>query len=247
MKAIRRRIPKDLPALRAFIRRRFTREGALGLYLTVGFLAAGVIVTVLTLLADEVFEIKGPGPLDRSVTMAVYGLHSKALDLVMVNFTQLGSFKFLVPAAILASILLAVRHHRVSALLFLGAVVGGFGLESLMKIVFRRDRPDLWPALIVEKTYSFPSGHATMTTLFFGGCAALVFHATRRRGPRVAAVIGAALFALAISFSRIYLGVHWLTDVCAGMLLGLFWVVVCATGTEYFARGRQAKSARQAN
>jgi undecaprenyl-diphosphatase len=232
------RIPTDLPTLRAFLRRRFTRAGVLGLYMTVGFLACGILVSVLTAIAEGVVELHGAGPVDRAVTMAVFRLHSPALDLVMTNLTQLGNFRFLIPASILVSILFAMQHHRVSAILFLGSVLGGFGLESLMKIAFRRDRPDLWPALVTEKTFSFPSGHATMGTLFFGTCAAVVFHSTRRRGPRVAAIAGAALLSLAISFSRIYLGAHWLTDVCAGMLLGLFWVVVCATGTEYFARGR---------
>ena len=232
------RIPRDLPALRAFLRRRFTREGTLGLYLTVGFLASAVLVIVLTIVAHEVFEIQGPGPVDRAVTMAVYRLHSHALDTVMLNVTHLGNVTFLMPATILVSILFALQHHRVSALLFLGSVIGGYALESLMKIAFRRDRPDLWPALVSERTYSFPSGHATVCTLFFGTCAAVVFHATRRRGPRVAAVAGAVVLSLAVGFSRIYLGAHWLTDVCAGMLVGLFWVVVCATGTEYFARGR---------
>ena len=190
MRAIRRRIPKDLPALRAFIRRRFTREGALGLYLTVGFLTCGVLVSVLTVVAHEVFEIQSPGTVDRSVTMAVFRLHSKALDFVMINVTQLGSFKFLLPASLLVSALFALQHHRVSALLFIGSVLGGVGLESLMKMAFHRDRPDLWPALIVETTYSFPSGHATMSTLFFGACAAVVFHSTRRRRPRVGAIAG---------------------------------------------------------
>jgi membrane-associated phospholipid phosphatase len=241
MRAIRRRIPKDLPALRAFIRRRFTREGALGLYLTVGFLACGLLVSLLTVVAHEVFEIAGPGTVDRAVTMAVFRLHSKALDLVMINVTQLGSPKFLIPASLLVSALFALQHHRVSALLFIGSVLGGLGLESLMKIAFHRHRPDLWPALIVEKTYSFPSGHATMSTLFFGACVAVVFHSTRRLRPRAVAVAAAAVIVLAVCFSRIYLGVHWLTDVCAGMLVGLFWVIVCTTGTEYLARGRQLK------
>ncbi len=235
---MRRRIPGDLPSLRAFLRRRFTREGALGLYVTVGFLACAVLVSVLAAIGEDVVELHGAGPVDRAVTMAVLGLHSPALDLVMTNVTQLGNFRFLIPASVLVSILFAMQHHRVSAILFLGSVLGGFALESLMKIVIRRDRPDLWPALVKETTYSFPSGHATMSTLFFGTCVAVVFHSTRRPGPRVAAVAVAAVLSLAVSFSRIYLGAHWLTDVVAGMLLGLFWVVVCATGTEYFARGR---------
>ena len=90
------------------------------------------------------------------------------------------------------------------------------------------------------------SGHATMSTLFFGACAAVVFHSTRRRGPRTGAVAAAAVIVLAVCFSRIYLGAHWLTDVCAGMLVGLFWVVVCTTGTEYLARGRRLRKGKKA-
>ena len=118
--------------------------------------------------------------------------------------------------------------------------------ETLMKIALRRDRPDLWPALVTEKTFSFPSGHATMTTLFFGGAAAVVFHVTKKRGVRIAAVTAAGAIILAVAFSRVYLGAHWLTDVVAGILLGLFWVVLCATGTEYFARRSPARSASRA-
>jgi membrane-associated phospholipid phosphatase len=231
-----RRIPKTPDQLRKFIRRRFTREGALGLYLTVGFFACAVLVVVLTILAHEVFEVAGPGPVDRAVTLAVRRLQSPSRDSTMLLVTRLGDFRFLIPMTILASIVFAIRHRRVSAVLFLGAVLGGFLLESLMKITFRRDRPDLWPALVTEKSYSFPSGHATMCTLYFGACAAIVFHVTRKHVPRVAAVVTATVLSLSVAFSRIFLGAHWLTDVCAGMLLGVFWVVVCATGTELLAR-----------
>lgn len=222
--------------MRKFVRRRFTREGALGLYLTVGFFACALLVVVLTILAHEVFEVAGPGPLDRAVTLAVRSLQSPSRDEAMLVVTRLGDYRFLIPMTILASIIFAIFHRRVSAVLFLGAVLGGFLLESIMKITFRRDRPDLWPALVTEKSYSFPSGHATMCTLFFGACVAIVFHVTRNPAPRAVALAATAVLSLTVAFSRIYLGAHWLTDVCAGMLLGLFWVVVCATGTQYFAR-----------
>jgi hypothetical protein len=69
------------------------------------------------------------------------------------------------------------------------------------------------------------------------GIAALVFHLRRAGGPRAAAA-AAAVFILAVGATRIFLGAHWLTDVLAGFLVGLFWVVICATGTEYFAKRR---------
>jgi undecaprenyl-diphosphatase len=222
--------------LRKFLRRRFTREGALGLYLTVGFFASALLIVLLSLLLDEVFEIGSPLPLDRAVTMAVRDLQTPALDRFFRNVTNLGDFRFLTPATLVISAILMWKHRRVSGLLYASAVVGGFLLETLMKITLRRHRPDLWPALVTEKTFSFPSGHATMSTLFFGGAVAVVFHLTKRRAPRIAALVGASIGIFLVAFSRVYLGAHWTTDVAAGVLLGLFWVVLCATGTEYLAR-----------
>ncbi|HTD53460.1 MAG TPA: phosphatase PAP2 family protein, partial [Thermoanaerobaculia bacterium] len=83
--------------------------------------------------------------------------------------------------------------------------------------------------------------HATMSTVFFGGIVALVFHLTNNRWARAGAVIAGVVIILAVGFTRIYLGAHWLTDVLAGYLVGLLWVVLCATGTEFFAR-RATKS-----
>ncbi|MEP6800589.1 MAG: phosphatase PAP2 family protein [Acidobacteriota bacterium] len=229
--------PLESPSkLRTFLRRRFTREGTLGLYLTLGFLASAVLVLLLSLMLDEVTELPGPLGIDRTATMSVRHLQTPARTRFLRGVTDLGDYRFLVPSMLVASALLAFNGRRVSALLFLGAVLGGWALESIMKIAFHRHRPDLWPALVTEKTFSFPSGHATMCTLFFGGVAALVFHVTQRRAYRIAAIFIAIPLILAVDFSRVYLGAHWLTDVVAGTLLGLFWVVLCATGTEYFAR-----------
>ena len=165
-----------------------------------------LLIVLLSVLLDEVFEISTPNSLDRAVTLAVRGLQTPFRDRVLRNLTNLGDYRFLVPATLLLSGFLAARGRRVSGLLFAGAVVGGFLLESAMKIALHRSRPDLWPALVTEKTFSFPSGHATMTTLFFGGAAAVVFHMTRRRLARVAAVVVAAVLIAGVAFSRVYLG-----------------------------------------
>ena len=112
-------------------------------------------------------------------------------------------------------------------------MAGGFGLNALLKIAFARQRPDLWPALVAEMTYSFPSGHATMSTVFFGGLAAVVLHLSRRPVVRGATLALATTAILMIAASRVYLGAHWTTDVTGGILVGLFWVSVCSTGTRY--------------
>ncbi len=227
---------------RSFLRARFTREGAVGLYLTVGFFACAAVIAVFAVLADAVFDVHGKTALDRDVTLAIEGLHSPARDRAALAVSFLGDHRFLLPATLAVTAALYFGGRRVSALLFSGAVIGGWLLETLLKIIYHRARPDLWPALATEKTYSFPSGHATMSTLFYGAAAALVLHLSRNRTLRGAALALATLVVLSVSYTRIYLGAHWTSDVAAGILVGLFWVSVCATGTEYLARRKPRRS-----
>lgn len=227
--------------LRRALARRFSREEAAGLTLTVGFLACALVVLAFGLLAGEVFELPGSGPLDRSVTLWARGLALPGEGRTAAAISFFGSFAFLGPATLAAVAVLAWKKRRISAMLFLASVLGGFGLELILKLLFHRTRPDLVPVLALELSYGFPSGHATMATVFFGGLAALVFHLTRKRLPRTAATVGAAFAIGSVAFSRIYLGVHWLTDVAAGILVGLFWVIVAATATEMVAASRRRR------
>jgi undecaprenyl-diphosphatase len=216
-----------------------TREEATGLSLAVGFLLCAILVGLFGALARQV-KLSGTDPLDRRVT-----LWSRSLDLpggasAARAITFFGSAQFVYPATALVAGILAARGRRVSAILFASSVVGGGLLEVILKLVYRRPRPDLVPPLARAMSWSFPSGHATLATVFFGGLAAVVFHLTRRPGPRIAATLVAAVAAGSVALSRVYLGVHWITDVAAGVLVGLFWVVVCATATEHYAgRGRR--------
>jgi undecaprenyl-diphosphatase len=221
---------------RAFLRARFTREGTVGLYLTAGFFACCVLAVLFAGLADHIVDLHGTTPFDQTVTAAIEQFHGPAHDRAARAITFLGGHPFLLPATLVAVGILLRRGHRVSAVLFSGVVVGGLLLEIVLKIAYHRARPSLWPALVTERTYSFPSGHATMATLFYGGVAAVVLHLSRRPVVRGAALALATVLILLIGYTRVYLGAHWTTDVVAGILVGLFWVVICATGTEYLAR-----------
>lgn len=176
--------------------------------------------------------------MDARVRDALIAERSPALTEGMLAVTSMGDRYFLLPVTPLVAIVLWSRRRHVSALLFVGSVIGGFGLSSVLKISIARARPDQWAAVVKETTYSFPSGHTVMATVFFGGLAAIVFHLTKRLGPRLIAVAGAALVVVAVAGSRVYLGAHWPTDTLAGMLTGLVWVIAFAATTESMERAR---------
>jgi undecaprenyl-diphosphatase len=219
-----------------------TRLEKVGLSLLAGFFVCASIVVLFGFLAREVFATARTSPLDSEITLSVRALHTPALDRAARAATFFGSHLFLIPATALVALALWLKGHWVSALLFCGSVVGGFGLNSLLKISFHRARPDLWPALVAEHTHSFPSGHAVMSTVFFGGLAAVALHLSERSEVRITALVLAAVATLTVAGTRVYLGAHWTTDVVAGILVGLFWVVVAAVGTEYVT-GRAAGKA----
>ncbi|HKD19413.1 MAG TPA: phosphatase PAP2 family protein [Thermoanaerobaculia bacterium] len=225
--------------MREFLRRRFSREEVVGLSFTVSFLICGVLAVALGRLAHEVREDQGrPGPLDVEVRQTLIGDRSPELTKAMLAVTAAGDQHFLIFATPLVSMVLWARKRHVSSLLFLGTVLGGFGVSSLLKIALARARPDQWTAIVKESTYSFPSGHTVMATVFFGGLAAIVFHLTKNVVARVAAVIVAAGLVVAVAVSRVYLGAHWATDTFAGMLTGGVWVVAFAATTEAWERAR---------
>lgn len=219
----------------AFLRRHFSRVEAVGLSLVAGFFACAFLIALFASLAGEVFEKPGL-TIDPRVTRAIRAYQNPARVRLAQTVTELGDYAFLIPATLAGAAALALRQHRVSAFLFAGSVLGGFALNSLLKIAFRRARPDLWPAIVSERTYSFPSGHATLATVFFGGIVAIVFRLSRSYAARAAAVAGGGAIVIAVAFTRIYLGAHWLTDVLAGILLGLVWVILCATITGHLDR-----------
>ena len=176
--------------------------------------------------------------LDLLVGGALAASRSERLSAAMRVVTMLGDHRFLALATPAVALTLWFSKHHVSALLFAGSVVGGFGLSSLIKLAVARARPDLWVALVSETSYSYPSGHTVMATVFFGGLAAIVFHLSTNRVARALAAVGAFLAALSVAATRIYLGAHWTTDTIAGMLTGLFWVLVFSATTEAVTRAK---------
>jgi undecaprenyl-diphosphatase len=147
-------------------------------------------------------------------------LHGPTLTGVMCRVTALGSWVWLLPVTLLTMAAL-ILLRRLRATLFVGLAVGGAeALQNLAKVVFGRPRPSLFPHLDHVTSAAYPSGHAAVSSALALALAAVLWH-TRWR---IAVVVGGAAYTLAVSFSRVYLGVHYPSDVLAAWLLSVAWV-----------------------
>ena len=192
-------------------------------------LAGGLLVFVQ--LADETGEgkthafdmaflsaLREPG---RSAEpLGPHWLTTSARDL-----TSLGSTTVLVFLGLAAIGFLMLQRRRAAALLVLASVGGGLALSNGLKLVFQRARPEEAFRAVEATQYSFPSGHALISTVTYLTLGALVAHAIRERGLKLYIQSLAVLLALVIGVSRIFLGVHWATDVLGGWAIGGAWAM----------------------
>jgi undecaprenyl-diphosphatase len=208
-------------------------------------IAAGLLLAVaaalfLGWLAEEVLE-GDTAQFDAYVRAAVHSYASPAFTSAMRFFTDVGSV-YVMPILVAVTLLAfwLYRWRRAAVILAI-TLLGALVLEVALKDGFHRSRPTPYFGITAPHSFSFPSGHALFSFAFFGTLAALSSARVRRRTVRVAIWAAAVLMILLIGFSRIYLGVHYPTDVIAGYLTAFIWVSAVAHGDRYF-RNRERKT-----
>ena len=175
----------------------------------------------------------GTGPLDRSVYETLYAGHRPALLVAAHIFTALGEPTVLIAASLVCALWLwKAGRARLGLVLLLIALLGR-GLSEVQKYWVARVRPDMEPHLVVVKTQSFPSGHASSSMIFYLALAIAVTAGTRWH--KVAAAAAVAL-SLLIGISRVMLGVHWPSDVIGGWAFGMLWVLLTLRPAERLLR-----------
>jgi undecaprenyl-diphosphatase len=141
-------------------------------------------------------------------------------------------------------LIFVLKHRWLLFETWLAAVVSSVALDQLLKVLFARPRPIFEHPLLRESGYSFPSGHAMESLVVYGMVAYFAVLALRTWRAHTAVVFGAALLVMLIGFSRMYLGVHYFSDVLAGFAAEGIWLSTCITAMESIRRGRRrAKSA----
>ncbi len=196
------------------------------------FTIAGLLL-IFGSIADEVME-GSTSAFDRYVIQAFRSAGNSSdpvgppwVQEMARDITALGS------VAVLAIVLFAVvgylllSQKRTAAWLVLAAVVGGEAMNSLLKLGFARPRPDFVAASVKIFTASFPSGHAAMSAITYLTLAALLARTTPSRRLRLYFVTIGIVLTLFVGVSRVYLGVHYPTDVLAGWCVGAAWALGC--------------------
>jgi len=173
-------------------------------------------------LAEEVFE-GSTSKFDLQVRLAVHQWASPTLTQAMRALSVVGSFVFLSSLLVALVVVFLLIGWRRAAIWLAIATAGGAILESTLKLLFQRARPLAFFGPD-PRTYSFPSGHALASFCFYGVLAGLLTTRIQKRWLRVVIWAAAALLVTGIGFSRIYLGVHWPTDVIAGYAAAAVWV-----------------------
>jgi len=142
----------------------------------------------------------------------------------------------LLPLSLLIATYFFYEGYRKYALLFVGSMGGVAALVTIVKLLVQSPRP--WNGVMEEKWFSFPSGHVTSTVVFFGLIIYFVWQHWKYSNAKILSGLFFVVMEFLIGFSRVYLNVHWLSDILGGYLLGLFWLTFSIFLFSIFSRRR---------
>jgi undecaprenyl-diphosphatase len=183
-----------------------------------------VVIVACGFALQPAFVHNGPTSGDAHVTRWFVDHRSDTLTSVMRAVTWLGSSWVIIPLTVLVVIVLALRYPIARAVYLGIAVAGAFLLSTLVKYIIGRDRPPASVRLAHVASSSFPSGHTTQATATYLALAVIATCIVRETRWRLMIWSVALVVVALVGVSRVYLGVHWATDVLGGWLLGATWV-----------------------
>jgi len=210
--------------------------------LLIGLLAAAAALVFFTWLGREILTGVAPA-FDDHIRQALHQRATPTLTSIMRFASRYGGPAGLTPFGLVLAIAFLIRGWRRGAILVIVTLAGAALLDILLKLSFGRMRPTPFFDYPLPATASFPSGHALFSASFFGGLAVLVSHRVRHRLLRVLVWTGAVAIVALVGLSRIYLGVHYPSDVLAGYATATIWVAAVAFGDRLVAHRRRGRAA----
>ena len=199
--------------------------------------------TLFFLIASELGESPEPGGLiqtDLELALWFHAHASPALTQCMLAITHMHSLLMILLYSCVLAAWLVSRREFDWLLALAVAVPPGMLLNALLKLAYERARPVLDAPLLSLQTYSFPSGHTSAAVLFYGFLAAYLVPRLSGRGTRTACIAAALLMVMLVGLSRIYLGVHFLSDVLAAACAAAAWLALSLAGVHALKKPRGA-------
>jgi membrane-associated phospholipid phosphatase len=218
-------------------------------YATVGiFLSAGALVAITGTYAFARFASHVSSgrtqAFDESVLRWVAQHRSPSLEPIMMEITFLGTGTVVMAIVVVSGLFLWLSNHKYSAALLMICTLGGILLNTLLKVGYSRPRPQLFDWVMPALSWSFPSGHAMSAAAVYGTVAYLAARLQKRHLHRVITMLCAVVLIALIAITRLYLGVHYPSDLIAGVIIGLAWAAFCMATLEairIYARRRAPK------
>jgi undecaprenyl-diphosphatase len=212
----------------------YYRDWSSGFRRFIWFLLGFILIAVLV-------KLGGTTGFDRAVIHTVQSAESPSLTALAKGLSLVGSSKLAIGISILTMVLLFfVLQHRLELALFLWVALGSQLLNTLMKLWFHRERPNIH-RLIEQAGYSFPSGHSMAAFSLYGVIAYLLWRHMRNRRERFVLILFTVLMTGGIGWSRIYLGVHYPSDVIGGYAASGAWLMLSAACFEAYRNSRKRK------
>lgn len=232
--AVRRRFARQL----AFLARRLDPAQALGLTLTVGLTFAVAAGGAFAVVLEDALDGDGVAALDQPVLSFLANRRDDEATFIARVMTFLGGVPF-VALATLALVLFLWSRRRRAALVLAASVVGSGVITGAIKLLVARDRPALPLAIDgAEHGFSFPSGHSLSSLALYGALSYLAVQYLPTWRSRVYVVAGLLTTAVAVAFSRLYLGYHWVSDVLGSWTLAVLWLATVITADRVLADRR---------
>lgn len=200
---------------------------------------AGIFaIAVLTsgIVTDNYIDKEGLTMVDRPVNQLVTSLRNPLLNKLMFLITLTGNWQMIIWGSILATILLIMAKKRRYLMAMLLSNASAFMLVEIAKYIVGRTRPPVENALISEPGFAFPSAHSYFAVVFYGLMTYFWVRHFHQRWAKISMFILGSGFILLLALSRIYLGVHWTTDVIAGLSLSVAWLATIVSYIEFKRR-----------
>jgi undecaprenyl-diphosphatase len=214
----------------SFVRARLSPGSYLGLQLTLGALVMAGAAWLFGGIAEDVVTGDPLTLVDVAVAQWFHAHATPTLTQVMLLITHLHDPLMVIAGMVLVAAYLAWKRRWYWLVCLSVCVPSGMLLNVLMKYAFQRARPSFDHPLLTLSTYSFPSGHVAAATLFYGVIAAMLAAQTTTWRRRVLVALLALAMVTTVAVTRMYLGVHYLSDVLAAFAEGLAWLALCLTG-----------------